>query len=117
MLEPTAILTRNIHREMGKVFNALQTQLADQVTGRNMSWNCDYFIPRNNIFKEPEKNLGQNEPEKLIVTEVSRVRTCVDCGKRVGDIAGTYYEIDKKPHCLKCGDKRKFETPLREKQE
>ncbi len=82
-----------------------------------MSWNCDYFIPRNNIFKEPEKNLEQNGPETLVVTEVNRVRTCVECGKRVGDVAGTYYEIDKKPHCLRCGAKRKVEIPRQEKLE
>jgi len=48
---------------------------------KNMSWNCDYFVPRNNIFTEPEKSLEQNDPKPLWLprsTESGSVRTAAN---------------------------------------
>jgi hypothetical protein len=73
-----------------------------------MDWDYSYFIPKNNAFsKQWAKPEAETEGISiLIVTEVNRCLPCAECGKQIGEKATTYFEIDKKQYCTKCGSKR-----------
>jgi hypothetical protein len=79
-----------------------------------MSWNFDYFTSGNNIFTKQGTNPQKNNQPTLLITETNRAILCTCCGNRVGDVAATFYEINQKTYCLKCGPKQQIPDARKE---
>ncbi len=79
-----------------------------------MGWDYSFFIPRNNLFRKEGLIHEQEEISTLLVTEVNRCIPCSMCGKSVGDVSNTFYEISEKHYCSLCGFKLTSNAPGRE---
>ena len=71
--------------------------------GENLDWDYSYFIPKNNAFSKQWATPDKEDPTILIVTEVNRCLPCNVCETPIGEVATTFYEIDQKHYCAKCG--------------
>jgi DNA-directed RNA polymerase subunit RPC12/RpoP len=71
----------------------------------NLGWDYGYYNPDNNPFSKNWLNLPVEKTSQLLVTEVNRATECVTCGRRIGEVSSTYYEIKKSIYCASCGQK------------
>ena len=69
-------------------------------------WDCAFFVPQNNPFKNEWFILCEEEVKMLMVTEINRCLPCADCQKQLGEVATVFYEIEGKYYCSKCGPTR-----------
>jgi hypothetical protein len=70
-----------------------------------LGWDYSYYNPENNPFCKNWLTVNQEKANLLIVTEVNRTTPCSVCGKRIGEVSSTFYEIKKQPFCAPCGYK------------
>lgn len=78
-----------------------------------MEWDYSFFVPKANPFRRQRFESEQEEPATLIVNEANRTIPCTACDRRVGEISGRFYEIDRRCYCFSCGSKRANESKNR----
>jgi hypothetical protein len=59
-----------------------------------MSWDCGFFISKNNLFQKQEANEEIKNENKTV--------HCSVCNQPIGIISTTLYEIDGKQFCVDC---------------
>jgi hypothetical protein len=70
-----------------------------------MDWDYSFYIPKNNAFSKQWSIPDKERENVLIITEANRCRPCTSCNEPVGEVATTFYEIDRRCYCLDCGKK------------
>ena len=61
-----------------------------------MGWDSEFFVPRNNVFR------NQNKPIRKRADEKNKFVICSDCNQPIGIVSITLYEIDEKNYCSEC---------------
>lgn len=70
---------------------------------KKMDWDYAFFIPKNNTFSKRWTKQENDNDRVLIVTEANRCLLCASCLSAVGDKGATFYEVNGKHYCAKCG--------------
>ena len=60
-----------------------------------MGWDCELFVPKNNILKNEIKTDEKISEEKKFVH-------CAECNKLISVVSVTIYEIEEKHYCSEC---------------
>jgi hypothetical protein len=82
--------------EFGKLFTPFCGKyLVSVEEKRNMVWDSEFFMPKNNIL------VGEKEADEKANEEKKFVR-CAECNDLIGVVSITLYEIDEKHYCSGC---------------
>ncbi len=68
-------------------------------------WDYKFHNQSNNFFRKQWSKPDLEDHRILTVTEANGGYPCAACRKPVGEVAGSFYEIDRQRFCLKCGKK------------
>jgi hypothetical protein len=61
----------------------------------NMSWDREFFIPKNEILVDEKEADEKTDKEKMFAR-------CAGCNELIGIVSVTLYEIEKKHYCSGC---------------
>lgn len=60
-----------------------------------MTWDSDFFVPKNNIFRTPEESAWTSFGE-------NKFAHCSGCLQSIGIVSTMLYEINEKLFCSEC---------------